>query len=286
MNAEKEPTLAAGAWRVVAASTPGSSHAKANLPCQDVLRWNIGPHPWLLVALADGAGSARLAEVGAAVAAERGLESLTAKLPSTSCADTDEVWRPVLTASLQAARDAVFAEAARRQTQPRELASTLTLLGISPTIAVAAQVGDGAALASAPPGALLSLTRPLVAEYLNETTFLTSETALDTPQLVVRRGAWRHAAVLCDGLQLLALRLPEGTPHERFFQPLFQFLDRATDNKVAGEELSGFLRSPRITARADDDLSLLLASYHAADEPAGPSIQRAQREETQVGKGL
>jgi hypothetical protein len=103
----------------------------------------------------------------------------------------------------------------------------------------------------------------MVAEYLNETTFLTSETALESPQVVVWRGAWKHAALLCDGLQLLALRLPEGTPHERFFQPLFRFLERASDRSEAQGELSAFLQSPRITARADDDLSLLLATHGA-----------------------
>jgi len=261
MRTQIEPVANAAAWRVVATSVRGTSHVKANLPCQDVLRWQIGPGDWLLAALADGAGSASLAEVGAGVAAQKGLETLAAKLRTRSGPATDAEWHTDLIATLRAAREAVFAEAEHRQVQARELASTLTLLAVSPTVAAAAQIGDGAALVSAPPEGLLSLTRPIVAEYLNETTFLSSDTALDAPQVVVRRGRWRHASMLCDGLQLLALRLPEGTPHERFFQPLFGFLDRAADRSVAQIELSAFLQSPRIAARADDDLSLLLATY-------------------------
>jgi hypothetical protein len=267
MKTETEQAVGAATWRVLAASVRGTGHVKANLPCQDVLRWQTGPGPWVLAALADGAGSANLAEVGAGVAAQRGLEALNAKVRTSPGPATDEEWRAGLLAALRAARDAVFAEAEQRKVQARDLASTLTLLAVSPTLAVAAQIGDGAALVSAPPAALLCLTKPMLAEYLNETTFLTSETALDAPQVVVRRGPWRHAALLCDGLQLLALRLPEGTPHERFFQPLFRFLESASDLAVAHNELSAFLQSPRLTARADDDLSLLLAACGMGPAP-------------------
>ena len=251
----------AESWRVVAASVRGTSHIKSGLPCQDVLRWQTGAGEWLLAALADGAGSASLAEVGAGIAAERGIEALKAQVQSKSHAAADEEWRACLMAALTSARAAVLAGAQERKVEARELASTLTLLAVSPEIAVAAQIGDGAALASAPPEVLACLTKPMIAEYLNETTFLISETALESAQTIVRRGRWRHASLLCDGLQLLALRLPEGTPHARFFDPLFRFVDRAGDVPAASRELSVFLQSQRITERTDDDLSLLLAAY-------------------------
>lgn len=248
-------------WRVVAASVRGTSHIKSDLPCQDALRWQTARGGWLLAALADGAGSAALAEVGAGIAAGRGIEALKAQVESKSHAAADEEWRAGLVAALTSAREAVLAAARERKVDARELASTLTLLAVSPGIAVAAQIGDGAALASAPPEALACLTRPMVAEYLNETTFLISENALESAQTVVRRAAWRHASLLCDGLQLLALRLPEGTPHARFFDPLFGFVDRVADLTAASRELSAFLQSQRITERTDDDLTLLLAAY-------------------------
>lgn len=251
------------AWRVVAASVRGTSHIKSGLPCQDALRWQTARGGWLLAALADGAGSASLAEVGAGIAVDRGIEALSAQVESRSKshAAADEEWRAGLVAALTSAREAVLDAARERKVEARELASTLTLLAVSPEIAVAAQIGDGAALASAPPEALACLTRPMVAEYLNETTFLISETALESAQTVVRRGRWRHASLLCDGLQLLALRLPEGTPHARFFDPLFGFVDRAADLTAASRELNAFLQSQRITERTDDDLTLLLAAY-------------------------
>lgn len=253
---------------MIAASVRGTGHVRSRLPCQDALRWQTAPGGWLLAALADGAGSASLAEVGAGIAADRGIEALETQLDSRSHSTTDVEWRAGLMAALETARAAVLAAAQERKVEPRELASTLTLLAVSPEMAVAAQIGDGAALASALPEALVCLTKPIVAEYLNETTFLSSETALETAQTVVQRAPWRRACLLCDGLQLLALRLPEGTPHLRFFQPLFRYLERATDLAAAARELRAFLESPRVTERTDDDLSLLLAVHGERPVPS------------------
>lgn len=260
MRTPSSPVAVPAGWRVVAASVPGTSHQKANLSCQDAVRWEVLPGGCLIGALADGAGSASFAEVGANLAVQRALATLTARLAAAGLPSTEEVWPDLLRDSLNAARAAVVAEADARQVRPRELATTLVLLAATPVIAAAAQIGDGAALVAEAPDQLTSLTRPSIAEYLNETTFLTSDQALEAAQICVRRGNWRYAALLCDGLQLLALKLPEAKPHARFFQPLFRFLDRAADLPAAGRELAGFLQSPRITERADDDLTLLLAS--------------------------
>lgn len=265
-----ETTVPSSPWRVVSASVRGTSHVRANLPCQDVIRHQTGPGAWLLAALADGAGSASFAEIGAAIAAETALAAIARRLADRAPANSDEeAWRGLLRDAVVAARTAVLAEAERRTVRPRELASTLTLLAIGPELAAAAQIGDGAALGATTPDELVCLARPTSAEYLNETTFLTSDTALDTLQLNLQRGAWRQAVLFCDGLQLLALRLPEATPHGRFFQPLFRFVERSPDPAAAGAELARFLQSPRITERADDDLTLLLAHW-CGSAPAGP----------------
>jgi hypothetical protein len=48
--------------------------------------------------------------------------------------------------------------------------------------------------------------------------------------------------------------------HAPFFAPLFKFIAEAKDLDVANQELTGFLRSPRVCDRTDDDLTLLLAA--------------------------
>jgi hypothetical protein len=74
---------------------------------------------------------------------------------------------------------------------------------------------------------------------------------------------WRYPltglALLTDGLQMLALKMPGGEPHEPFFQPLLRGVMTAESRERAEEQLRGFLLSPRIRQRAQDDLTLLLA---------------------------
>ena len=69
-----------------------------------------------------------------------------------------------------------------------------------------------------------------------------------------------HIAILSDGLQMLALKIPEYMPHAPFFSPLFRFVAEVTDETEAKEQLEAFLRSPRVRKRTDDDLTLLLAT--------------------------
>lgn len=246
-------------WRIIAASVRGSSHEKKNQPCQDAVRWQSLPGDVWIAAVADGAGSAALAEAGSTAACAASLDFLGRKLREALVPATEEKWRQLLADSLQAARQALVAEAAARQAPLRDLATTLLLLAVTPEAVAGAQVGDGAALVADSAGNLLALTRPCLNEYLNETTFLTSESALENPQLQFRPGRIKHAALLSDGLQMLALKMPEGAPHYPFFAPLFRFLEAAGDPVAARDQLAAFLLSPRIQQRANDDLTLLLA---------------------------
>ena len=78
-------------------------------------------------------------------------------------------------------------------------------------------------------------------------------------QQKIWRGPYRNLAALTDGLQMLALTMPGGAPHAQFFAPLFDFLGKSGSVGEAVTGLGGFLQSDKITARADDDLTLMLA---------------------------
>src|SRR4028119_1025103 len=99
-------------WQVVAASVIGTSHEKRSQPCQDAHCWRLLPNGVLAAAVADGAGSAALAEVGAKIAVEAVVETICQqpeRLPQN-----DDEWQAFLTASLQVARAPVEADAAVR----------------------------------------------------------------------------------------------------------------------------------------------------------------------------
>ena len=218
----------------------------------------------MVAAVADGAGMAALAEVGSRLAAQRAVEALVAGLPehgdASGFALTDDECRRLLTAAFAQARDCVKTEADLRGASPRDLATTLTVALATADFVATAQIGDGAAIVGGAEGLLIALSTPPHGEYINETTFLTSDDAVETLAPVVWRGKADHVGILSDGLQMVALRMPDATPHAPFFAPLFRFVREAADDQGACEDLVAFLRSPRVTARCDDDLTLLVAT--------------------------
>jgi Protein phosphatase 2C len=251
------------AWRVVGASVCGLSHEKAGLPCQDAHAWRILSDGTLIIAVADGAGSADFANIGATVATQAAIESLFTQLSGdilTSFAGMDDnQCKIILCDAVKASRIAVESAAITHNTLPRELASTLIIVLARQGVLAAAHIGDGAVLASNTSGEISAVTIPRHGEFLNETTFLVSPNALDEAQLTFRRGDFSHIAVMTDGLQMVALQMPSGMPHSPFFAPLFRFFDGQPDEQRANEAISSFLRSPRLRERADDDLTLVLA---------------------------
>ena len=247
-------------WRAIAASVPGTSHTKQGKPGQDAYHWEILPHNVLVAAVADGAGSASLGEVGAEVAVNTAVETVaTADL--TLIVDEGD-WELLLTKALEQALAAVLDKAEDLNAPGRDLACTLILVVATGELVVAVQVGDGAVVIGDDQDKITSLTVPDRGTHANETTFLVSPHALETAQIKVWPGAIAHLAIFSDGLQRLALNMPSGEPHQPFFSPLFRFVAQVTDETVAQEELMEFLQSPRVTQRTDDDLTLLLAALN------------------------
>jgi hypothetical protein len=247
-------------WRVAAASVRGASHERTGQPCQDAHRWEVLPGGILTAAVADGAGSALLAEVGASLAAEATVAAVRDAAADRQTRVCEEEWPSILGVALETARAAVEAEAARREVAVGDLATTLLVLIVMPEIAAAAHIGDGAAVVADDSGNLFPLALPQNGEYANETTFLTSPAALERVSVTLWRGKVGHVAAFSDGLQRLSLRLPEGTPHGPFFAPLFRFIADVPEEADAQSQLAEFLGSGRVRARADDDLTLLVAA--------------------------
>ena len=246
-------------WQVAAASACGTSHTRIGLPCQDTHCWEVVEDYILVAAVADGAGSAPLAEIGAAIASRAAIQTIRLQLHNLPLPDQDAGYRSLLTDAIRATQAAVETEAQSRGVEARDLATTLILLLATPQVIAAIQVGDGAVVAGDGAGNIVSITRPQLGEYINETTFITSSDAIETAQVNIRWGPVTYIAALSDELQMLALKMPEGTPHAPFFSSIFQFLSDTTDTMEAQAELEVFLGSARVTERTDDDLTLLLA---------------------------
>jgi hypothetical protein len=246
------------AWRVTAASVQGVSHQRSDQPCQDHFCWRESASGVLMVAVADGAGSARYGRTAAGLAATTAVDFMETRMRAKE--DRDAWWEESLRLALAAALGRLKIEAEGTGMPLVEYGTTLILVAASPALVAAVQVGDGATVIASRKGEIVCLTRPRPQEFLNETAFLASAGAVESAEVMFRRGLPRHMAVFSDGLQMLALKMPECYPHRPFFDPLWQFADGNPDPSAAEAELTGFLSSPRVTARTDDDLTLVLAS--------------------------
>ena len=249
----------ASQWKVVSDSVTGESHLRVGTVCQDSHHFARFRDDILIGAVADGAGSASKSEIGSHLAVITAVETLERFFERNHLPDEEGDWRTLLLSTLRAAQQAVIEEAEKREAPVRELASTLILFVASKSFVAATQIGDGSLVLLDSEENLTALTTPQSGEYLNETVFLVSPKAIEGAQFVFWVGNVRSLAAFSDGLQLLALKLSDSSPHPPFFAPLFRFLHEAQGMAEAHEQLRSFLTSPKITQRADDDLTLLLA---------------------------
>jgi hypothetical protein len=238
------------------------SHHKLGLPCQDAHGWKVLENGLLVAAVADGAGSAPLADAGASIAASHATKELAGELNGVSNPSEldNERWEKLLLETAARARARLESEANDRSVSMSDLATTLIVAVVGVSFVAAAQVGDGAIVVALCDDALICLGRPPIGEYLNETSFLTSGTALAQIQPVIWRGDLKAVAMFSDGLQMAALRMPEGEPHPGFFLPLIGFAEGQANAAEARAGLVSFLESPRLRERTDDDVTLLLAT--------------------------
>ncbi|OIP71253.1 MAG: hypothetical protein AUK48_12695 [Oscillatoriales cyanobacterium CG2_30_44_21] len=246
---------------MVAVSLEGTSHQKRDLPCQDAHYWQLVGDLLLVAGVADGAGSVSLSEVGSLLAVQTAVKGIASKIAESSIPDSDEGWKVLLNGGLEDALVAIQAEAESRQVNMRELSTTLLIVVATPDLVAAIQVGDGAIVVANQKGTAITLTTsPPIEESLDLATFLTSPNGIDSAQICLWEGKPAQLAMFSDGLQMLALQMPQGVAHAPFFAPLFKFIAESKDLDAAHQELTGFLRSPRVCDRTDDDLTLLLAA--------------------------
>ncbi len=244
-------------YRVVAASVQGTSHVRAAIPCQDAYVHAELATGELIIAVADGAGSAFYGGEGAQLAVTTAVDTVCAALAKYRPASW-QAWRVVLQSTFDAAQRALYACADERSTAARHLASTLLLLIVTDEAAICGLVGDCAAVIQGTDGTLHSLCQPQRGEYANTTNFIIQPdlaAVLDIQQWPQPIAA---AALFSDGLAPLAMNLARNEPHSPFFEPLLAFISAATDTVVAAEQLAAFLDTERVNARTDDDKTLVL----------------------------
>jgi hypothetical protein len=220
----------------------------------------------LLVAVADGAGSAERSDQAARCAVEGALAALEGAL-AAGMPQSDAEWEGLLAQAFDQARQAVLGMAEAEELAPRAFATTLTCAVATATCLTVGQIGDGVVVAQSEDGQLLAATQPQRGEYANETLFLTMPDALQAVVCRVYAQPVTGLAIMTDGLIRLALNMARNEPHASFFGPLLAFTMQADDLTQAGKQLAAFLASERVCARTDDDKTLVLVVHMSDSQP-------------------
>jgi hypothetical protein len=260
-------------WSVAGVSVIGASHIARGTTCQDAHCYRQPGPGVLVIAVADGAGSAPRSDEGAWVAVHRAaatLERLAGSQQSTDGRSTQvEDLSVAMSTAFGEARAALEYLAVEESDPLKFFHCTLCCVLAVDDRFVVGQIGDGVCVARSPDGGLFTAGEPQRGEYANEAYFLTMDGALDLVAISAFEDAVDGLAVTSDGLLRLALDMRSQEPHAPFFEPLFKYLESATDSSVARAELARFLASDRVTARTDDDKTLVLATRRATGEGAG-----------------
>ena len=263
-------------WHVVAASAAGSSHIRMDIPCQDSHSIAMdAPDGVLIAAVADGAGSARMSDVGSRIAAHTATRTGAELLRLHTSPYCEAALEEVLNDAFAAALEALIDEARQREISVRDLATTLLIAICTPLMTATAQIGDGAIVGILRDGNdtqgndtqgndnnrdFTMLSPPQRGEFANQTNFITTDDWESVLDIRTQRTSVSHLAMFTDGVQSLALdSASDNAPHDRFFKPMFDWAGNQEDEEAAARTLSAFLTSPRVTGRTDDDVTLLLA---------------------------
>jgi hypothetical protein len=243
-------------WQVVGASTLGTSHIRADVPCQDAHGYRISSD-LVIAAVADGLGSAARSDEGAKLAVETALDALSKALATTR-PDNPEDWTRVLQDAFLQARECLQ-EAAEKSAAPlRDYGTTLIAVAIAEDWLAVGHIGDGAVVAALDDGTVETVSTPQRGEYANEVAPLTAADALELVRFSVRKGSLRALALLTDGLQNLCINAATARPYEPFFAPFFDAIGQEIDTVEVSHQLACFLGTESVCRKTDDDKTLVV----------------------------
>jgi len=257
------------AWRAVARSSVGISHQKQQLPCQDYGGYKIIKDV-IVGAVADGAGSAKHADIGAELAVKTVLKYLTGieawlqkrkRFCHFNPPLSEEDARKLFAKTVKKVTIALQKQAAKNGYSVDDLACTLLILIATPNAVAAMQIGDGFIVVRCRASEPQLLFQPDKGEYINQTTFVTSANALEAMRVRVYLGQQEFICAATDGLERVAIRMSDWTPFAPFFRCLEAYLQESRDPEQEDEYLMSFLASDRLNVYTEDDKTLLLGIF-------------------------
>lgn len=244
-------------WRWASASAIGTSHIQNGQRLQDAYAVASLSNGGVFAAVSDGAGSAKFGAYGAWLTCRFLLVRTRERVRANSDALSDKE----LKCWIDELRDRISTVASRRESTPRQFATTLAAIVVTPRETITLQIGDSAVVGRK--GAEWdALCWPENGEYASTTYFVTDD---PEPRLSINRHPREHDAfaLFSDGIGDLALSHLELAAHPRFFDPMFRPVDDAEgEGRLAdlSVKLANYLAGSSVNERTDDDKTLILIS--------------------------
>jgi serine/threonine protein phosphatase PrpC len=251
-------------WKAVARFTEGrTSHQHQGIACQDYASYQVFDDV-IVGAVADGAGSAKYAEVGSRLAVDTTLKFLSCisnylekrkrssgqkYSPPLSEEEAENLFGKTVTQVQQE----LSKHAVSRDCFAKDLACTLLVFIATPNWIAAMQIGDGFIAIHPENSEYELLFQPDKGEFANETAFITSPNAIKEKQ--------KFICASTDGLEKVAIRFRDWQPFPPFFEPFEAYLRETDEPKTDYQYADEFLNSQRLNQRTDDDKTLLLCLW-------------------------
>jgi serine/threonine protein phosphatase PrpC len=267
-------------WRAIARSVIGTRHQEQQQPCQDYGAVIVAApkslrdrHGVIIGAVADGAGSARHADIGAKLAvattlkylvsSEAWLQKRQRSWQDWSNSPSADLIHNLFTKAVTRSQAQLTQKANTQGWHPEDLACTLLAFLATPNWIAALQIGDGFMVVhyGQSQGEYNLLFQPDRGEFANQTTFVTAAEALTSMQVRIVGQSPRFIAVATDGLEKVALRQKDWAPFAPFFRPFEEYLDETPHPETDDAYLVDFLASERLNQKTDDDKTLLLCRF-------------------------
>ncbi len=214
---------------------------------------------YFLAFASDGSGSAPRSREGSEMACRTVFKHFTesiAKLGSTKNFTEKEVVHCVYE-TVQEIRHHAYAESRT----PKDYACTIIGVIIGPHNTICIQLGDGAIVISNR-NIFGVVFRPDSGEYVNATFYLTDANGMENLKIQFIDYQLEQFALFTDGIQPLAVKMADLTPHVPFFEPMLQYMrnPKMFNQNTINADLAKFLGTEKVNQRTEDDKTLILAT--------------------------
>lgn len=241
-------------WNYSSCEVQGRGHISKDVPCQDKTKTSFCDGTYV-IALADGAGSAKLSHYGAACVVDSITDLFTSRFESLFF---EEDGRQVKKAIMEKVLNDIDVLSEQLSCTPKDLAATMLVVAVNDDRFIIAHIGDG--VIGYLDGVELKVASvPSNGEHANETYFVTSKNAINTMKLF--KGAVKNIAgfvIMSDGTEqsLYNKRSNSISP------AIIKLLQRniILDEQTMHSQLESTFKNVIIT-RTHDDCSIALLSH-------------------------